>query len=187
MNAKIYPLKNYEVELESPQSVVNVLGQNAVYYSRVFSEPVEKFSFNTFSFYPVLAVSIPNAKSMKLGEIKVPKYKVPKVIKNGLKVVLNPKLRGGTPARIFPEKKLIEISPDFQNFSHWQKIFILYHEQAHLHTLEEEEADKIALKWYIQAGGNFSQAFRTLENTLSASPQRLERMRNIFNLALKDD
>lgn len=181
------PLKSHEIKCK------NGLTQFAVYdnnkkpiYSRIFEKKVYKFSFNQPYYLEenYFYINNPNCEIVNYSNIKLPNFKPNFKPKENINVFVNYHLQG-TPARIFVKENKIEVSTDFLNLPRFQKEFILWHEMAHTNNLEEDKTDKNALYYYIKSGFNFTQALNTLATVLKASPERLERIKNLYYFSLK--
>lgn len=145
---------------------------------------------NTFK--PISAVKIPfagrfetNGKILDVKKgIKIPNsLKLPAKTRNfdssNFQVVHNPNLKH-TPARIFYDKGICEVSTAFKNLPiQWQE-FILLHEKAHFKYEAEQDADRWALNEFLQKGFNASQAFFALRDVLRKSEENLNRQREIY-------
>jgi hypothetical protein len=144
------------------------------------------------TFRPVVSVKIPfsgtystNGKIIEIKEgIKKPAIiSLPKKTRNfddsNFKIIHNPNLKG-TPARIFFEKGICEVSTNFQKLPiQWQE-FILLHEKGHFKYEEETSADTFALNEFLQKGYNASQAFFALRDVLRKSEENLNRQKEIY-------
>jgi hypothetical protein len=99
-----------------------------------------------------------------------------------IKIVYNEELEG-TPARIFTTANpaVIELGAKFKTFPIQIKLFILLHEYAHLFYETEWKVDTLALKLFLQMGGNPSQAFYALSKVLKDTPENNERVQRLFN------
>lgn len=90
----------------------------------------------------------------------------------------------GTPARIFTNMRpaVIEIGPRFFTMPIQSRLFILFHEYAHLFYETEWKVDQLALKLFLDAGYNPSQAVYALTKVLRRSnPESMERITALFN------
>lgn len=103
-----------------------------------------------------------------------------------VKVCYNSELEG-TPARIFTTKNpaIIEVGPRFYTLPKQMRLFILLHEVGHLFYSEEWKVDLFALKVFLSAGYNQSQAFYALSKVLGNSPQSEDRITRLFNTIMK--
>jgi hypothetical protein len=100
--------------------------------------------------------------------------------KHLFKVVVNPDL-DFTPARIFYEIGICEVSPAFLKMPIQFQEFILEHEKGHFFYSDELNADLCALNSFGQKGYNLSQAFFCLENILKPSAEKSKRVSNLEN------
>lgn len=116
---------------------------------------------------------IPCRVNFKLPETERNRYKA-------FRIEFNPELNG-TPARIFTDSGLIEISPQYSKYDPPTKLFILLHELGHYYYKTEWKTDTFALYWYLKLGYNKSQAFYALTRVLKVSPANFHRITNIFN------
>lgn len=111
------------------------------------------------------------------------KLKLPKTDRNFNKhlftIKVNPKLKQ-TPARIFYETGVCEVSPAFLKLPFQFQKFILEHEKAHFFYSDEIAADMCALNSYGQMGYNLSQAFFCLDNVLKGH-QKSQRVSYLEN------
>lgn len=181
------PLKSHEIRCKEGLTYFAVYDNNKQpIYSRIFEQKVYKFSFNQPYYLPegYYYISNSNCELVNYSNIKLPNFRPNFKPKKDINVILNYHLNG-TPARIFVEQNKIEVSTNFMNLPRYQKEFILWHEIAHTKNLEEDQTDKNALFYYIKSGFNFTQALNTLATVLKASPERLERLNNIYNFSLK--
>jgi hypothetical protein len=181
------PLKSHEINCKNGLTYFAVYDNNKrPIYSRIFEKKVYKFSFNQPYYLPenYFYVNNPNCEIINYSNIKLPNFKPNFKPKENINVIVNYHLNG-TPARIFVKENKIEVSTDFLNLPRFQKEFIFWHEMAHTNNLKEDQTDKNALYYYIKSGFNFTQALNTLATVLKASPERLERLNNIYNLSLK--
>lgn len=94
-------------------------------------------------------------------------------------VKVNPTLKG-TPARIFTETGLIEVSPEFLKLPPAIKLFLLIHEEGHYFYKSEEYCDLYALVNFIRMGYNRSTGYYALSRVLSRSEQNMKRIDEIF-------
>ncbi len=103
-----------------------------------------------------------------------------------VKVCYNPNLEG-TPARIFTTKNpaIIEVGQKFYTLPKQMRLFILLHEVGHLFYTEEWKVDLFALKVFLKAGYNQSQAFYALSKVLGQSEQSEDRVTRLFNYLIK--
>lgn len=99
-------------------------------------------------------------------------------------IVYNKRLEG-TPARIFTEAGIIEVSPRFYEFDPQIRLFILLHELGHYFYKTEWKTDLFALYYYLQLGYNKSQAFYALSRVLHPSPQNMHRIKSLFKNVMK--
>ena len=181
------PLKSHNIRCNEGLTQFAVYDNNKrPIYSRIFKNKVYNFSFNQPYYLPenYFYVNNPHCEIVKYSNIKLPNFKPNFKPKENINVIVNYHLNG-TPARIFVKENKIEVSTDFLNLPRFQKEFILWHEMAHTNNLKEDQTDKNALYYYIKSGFNFTQALNTLATVLKASPERLERLNNIYNLSLK--
>lgn len=96
------------------------------------------------------------------------------------KIVHNKSLTS-TPARIFTEAGVIEVSDRFYQFDPQIRLFILLHELGHYFYKTEWKTDLFALYYYLQLGYNKSQAFYALSRVLHPSPSNMVRIKSLFN------
>lgn len=96
-------------------------------------------------------------------------------------IKINPLLKGGTPARIFSDTGVIEVSPDFSGLPIPVRIFLLEHEKAHMLYRDEEFCDLFAMVNFLRMGYNASNAYYSLTNYLKTSPENIERMKFLFS------
>lgn len=127
----------------------------------------------------------PNKVLNKRRGINYPnKIKLPKPDRNFNKYLfsirVNPNLKD-TPARIFYEVGICEVSPAFLKMPIQFQKFILEHEKAHFFYSDELSADKCALNSYGQQGFNLSQAFFCLENILKPNDLKTQRVSYLEN------
>jgi len=159
-------------------------------FLRAFNNPKKKVSVNLSKVYKNgwYVVEPKGWELVSTEEIKKPPFRAKKMtsLPNSIEIQINPNLRASTPARIFPNKKLIEVSPNFFKLKIYQQKFILLHEAAHFFNVDEADTDRQALYWFIfDYGFNFSQAIDTLKNVLKESPEKIKRIENVYKNSLK--
>lgn len=93
-----------------------------------------------------------------------------------VQVVVNPEL-DGTPARIFSDTGVIEVSNSFSSFPPPVRLFLLLHETGHMIYKSEEYCDLWALINFLKMGYNRSTAYYTLDKILSRSQENIERIK----------
>lgn len=181
------PLKSHLIECKEGLTQFAVYDNNKnLIYSRIFEKKIYKFSFNQPYYLPegYFFINNPVCNLVNYSNIKLPNFKPNFKPRENINVIVNYHLNG-TPARIFVKQNKIEVSTNFLSLPRYQKEFILWHEMAHVNNIEEEETDKNALFYYIKSGFNFTQAINTLAKVLNASPERLERIKNLYYFSLK--
>lgn len=94
---------------------------------------------------------------------------------------INKDINGQTPARIYTDTGLIEVSEDFFQLPIPVRIFLLLHEQAHIFYSTEQFCDEMAMINFLRLGYNASNAYYALTDTLSRSPLSVDRMKYLFN------
>lgn len=158
---------------------------NNEYYFRYLPSPnMQRIKFNvpdegTFFSYTPFSI-------LKTSAIETPDtYPVlPPAERNRAKpvtMVINPALKGGTPARIFSDIGLIEVSPDFFNIPMTVRLFLQEHEKAHMYYKTEEYCDLMALVNFLRMGYNRSTAFYALTDYLKRSGANIERMKFLLS------
>lgn len=90
--------------------------------------------------------------------------------------MLNKNLEG-TPARIYTDTGIIEVSTSFISFPPPVRLFLLLHETGHFLYVTEEYCDLWALINFLRMGYNRSTAYYTLDKILSRSPQNIDRIK----------
>ena len=101
-------------------------------------------------------------------------------------IVYNPNL-AQTPARIYYEIGRCEVGPSFYAYPiQWQK-FILLHEKGHLFYSGEHEADLYAVKEFMKAGYNYSQAYYAMSQVLKNSTENISRIEKILNILTNEN
>ncbi len=182
--------KQHKFKAQTPQHFLRVKDEKGEVYFRAFNTPQKETFFNLPKIYKNDWYTIEPA-GWELSEVKPiqkPNFKAKPFSRTpkDLQIQINPNLKGGTPARIFPNKKLIELSPDFFQLKEYQQKFILLHEISHFFYIDEAQTDANALYYFIyDEGFNFSQAIDTLENILNTSPEKIKRIENLFLKASK--
>lgn len=86
----------------------------------------------------------------------------------------------GTPARIFTDQGLIEISADFYSYPPPIRLFLLLHETGHMLYTDEEYCDLFALVNFLRMGYNRSTAYYTLDKILSRTKDNLDRLKYLL-------
>jgi hypothetical protein len=132
------------------------------YYSPSDFEIVKMVPIETPETYPVLPPSERN-------RLKPVTYRV------------EPSLSGGTPARIFTDSGVIEVSPDFFKIPITVRIFLLLHEHAHFFYVTEHYCDMMAMVNFLRMGYNQSTAYYALTDYLKSSPLNIDRMKFLFS------
>jgi hypothetical protein len=99
------------------------------------------------------------------------------------KKVYNPEMDSTTttPIRIYSNMGIIEYGDRFLSFIKPIQIFLEFHERGHQFYVEEENCDMFALVNFINSGYNQTTAYYALDNILSRSPQKIERLKTLFN------
>jgi hypothetical protein len=95
-------------------------------------------------------------------------------------IIFNPDLQG-TPARIFTDSGIIEVSKEFYSYPAPVRLFILLHETGHYFYTSEESCDMWALVNYLRMGYNRSMAFYTLYKILRYTNANIERLQYLLN------
>jgi len=116
---------------------------------------------------------VPNKVKFSLPEPERNRYKP-------FKIEFNGKLKG-TPARIFTQEGVIEVSPQYYKYDPPTRLFILLHELGHYFYQTEWKTDTFALYYYLKLGYNKSQAFYSLSKVLHPSERNMERIIRLFN------
>ena len=160
-NGELYHYRYLDGHTETVN--VNVVQPGNYYFEGVVVErkPLNYTGFN---------IDLPTAERFRLKPIRV---------------VYNRNLRD-TPARIFTEIGLIEISPSFYRLTPQIRLFVLLHEYGHLFYKTEWKTDTFACKMFLQMGYNPSQALYALTEVLGWTPQNAERILIMFK-NLKND
>jgi hypothetical protein len=154
-------------------------------YERTFSKPVEKAQFNL----PVSGSYIIQTDSPKSSLVTT------SLIPNDISLVMPlmnrlPKNRiakfdrfesKGSPAKMNIRTGTIYTSPKFDSLKPYEKRFIIEHEKGHFFYDKEFDADLYACKMLLSKGYNLTQCVNALKNTLTRSPENIQRIRYIFN------
>jgi hypothetical protein len=90
---------------------------------------------------------------------------------------------GHTPARIntLATPAVIEVGDKFYTLPKQVRLFVLLHELGHMFYKTEWKVDRFALKAFLAAGGNKSQAIIALTRILKDNPQNRDRISKLFN------
>lgn len=86
-----------------------------------------------------------------------------------------------TPIRIYSEIGVVEYGDRYLSYTKPVQKFLYFHELGHMFYREEENCDMYALINFIRAGYNQSTAFYLMEHILHRTPQKIDRMRALFN------
>ena len=162
-------------------SLYNEKGQ--VVYRRPLTGHADNFSVNlptsgTYYFGDDISVRdrlplVPNKVRFNLPEPERNRYKP-------FRIEYNSELKG-TPARIFTNEGVIEVSPNYYQYDPPTRLFILLHELGHYFYKTEWKTDTFALYYYLKLGYNKSQAFYSLSKVLHPSPMNFDRIQRLFN------
>lgn len=122
---------------------------------------------------------------LKIVPIEIPTMwpELPKADRDRYKqmnIVYNPDLKG-TPARIFTDTGLVEVSDSFLAHPPTIRKFLLLHEQGHFFYSKEEDCDLWALVNYLRLGYNRSMSYYALTFILSRSPENVNRLKSALN------
>lgn len=173
------------VSLVSKNKQAKVLdGKGRVIFFRNFKKP-QKFAVNlpregSYSFTGsevknVLPL-VPNAITF---ELPTPEreglFKPFKIVENN-----DQKQMKGTPARIFTEAGVIEVSDKFKSLPPQIRLFILLHEMGHFFYKTEWKTDTFALYYYLKMGYNSSQALYALTRILHPTQRNFDRIQKLF-------
>lgn len=135
------------------------------------------FNYQSVEILPLQTIPLPSLPAPERNREKEPH------------IITNPKLTG-TPARIYSELGVIELSDAFYKLHLPYRVFILFHEYGHFFYSTEWKADAYAFYHFIKRGGNPSTAVDCLVKILKLTgknpaqiEQNINRIKTLFNIA----
>lgn len=166
--------------------VLSSVSANEDYYFRYLDGKTPRIKFNVPD--PGLYVTNVPVDVVKISPIEIPKSipKLPPANRDRwqkVKEIHNPSMDNetSTPIRIYSKLGIIEYGDRFLKYITPIQIFLKLHEYGHMFYVEEDSCDMYALVNFIQMGYNQSTAYYALKHILSRSPQKIERLKALFN------
>jgi len=175
--------KGATITVKGPLSFVKVIDKKGrTEYERIFQKLVKEANFNlpNEGIYQLIT----DGKGAIMGTLKknIAPFLMPSPQRNLPKKVSFARFDSNkSPAKVNVRTGTIYTSQMFDNLEPYQKRFILDHEVGHLFFDSENFADLYATKSQLDKGYNLTQCLNTLRKVLTASPERIQRIRYIFD------
>lgn len=175
------------VFLSEPLTEVTFFDRDGkIYYERRFARPVEEFIVN----FPDTGNYQYNAPLLSYKRLPLQQFKkITKLPKreraynpDKTTIIVDDRMvAGGTPAKIYPARGVIHVSPEFLKLPKYQQEFILEHERGHMWYQTEEYCDIFAAKRMLDRGYNESSCVYALTRVLKRSPDNVKRIGFTFS------